>query len=458
MLLTGAFARASRDDRDSGSAMAAVVAVVGVTVLIAVSLVATTVFGMGLTTGGRQSVQARAAAEAGLDYGRSSWSTCTGGGGGTIPVPAGTKPAFTLQVAHREDAADGWTNGCPKPDSTEVRIRSTGFADGSGPVESRPQKVMEGVYGVVVAEPARPLFPHTVMGGNGIEVASPTGTSVDIKGSMSTPGNLLCNGAMNQTSMLNANGTVFQPGHLHLGGAVTGTGVCTSEFVFDKDNKKKNEKYDGDHLSNQFPKIVKDDWRLGVTLPTYKLSEVIMMIDPSSYHHPCDIAGWASSAVKLGNMQIDARECSQTVIPGRSQHKAGPLKINAAATLELTGDLIWLVDDFDLTGYISVTSTTGPHSVYVIKPWERAPTDPCPTGATKGIDMLGGGFRTGPDTKIMLYSSGRADVRTDINMSGQIYGCDVRLAALTQLQFGNFSIMTPPVAAGLRLVSKTDVG
>jgi hypothetical protein len=183
-----------------------------------------------------------------------------------------------------------------------------------------------------------------------------------------------------------------------------------------------------------------------------------MVIDPSSRDHPCDIYGAALAPVQLGGMVIDARECSKP-IPGKPLHVPGPLRIRANANVQLGGDLIWLVDDFDLSGVISITAKPGggAYSLYVLKPWDPANTGQCATGSSKGIRMTGGGFNTGPNTKVMLYSSEMVDVLTSLSMTGQIYACDVRLGASTSLQYGGFGAQVPARAAGLELLTMTDV-
>ncbi|WNB87382.1 hypothetical protein [Cellulomonas sp. ATA003] len=94
---------------------------------------------------------------------------------------------------------------------------------------------------------------------------------------------------------------------------------------------------------------------------------------------------------------IDARQCSGP-IASKPAHVPGPLKIRVNVTVELSGDMVWLVDDFDLSGYITVRSKpgTGTHSLYVIKPWDPARTGACATGAAKGIRMTGAGSSPTP--------------------------------------------------------------
>ncbi|WNB87381.1 hypothetical protein [Cellulomonas sp. ATA003] len=247
-------------DSEAGSAMAAVLGIIAVTAVIAVSLLATTVFASGVTSAGRAGVQASAAAEAGLDYARARFATCTGGGSnGTITPASGTEPTFRLQVAYRKTAGSGsWSTGCPKSDSTEVRIRSTGYAPGSGPLTSRPHAVMEGIYTIVVAEPSRPLFPNTIMGEHHIDIAAAT----SITGAISTAGDFRCNGSMSQSAATTPSGATLEPGDLHIGGTYVDNGSCvTSGTRYDK------AKYKADNPRNEFPRIVPGDPRLSALAP-----------------------------------------------------------------------------------------------------------------------------------------------------------------------------------------------
>jgi hypothetical protein len=451
MLLTDLSARAGRDDRESGSALAAVVGVIAVTAVIAMSLLASAAFGIGVTSAGTAKVQARAAAEAGLDYGHARWATCAGSGSaGTITVPSGTDPTFTLKVAYRKSAGDSWSNGCPRSDSTEVRIQATGYPEGVTPPSTGPRAVMEGVYSVIEAEPPRALFPNTVMGAHHIDIAAPA----TLTGSISTAGDFLCNATMSQDAAMTPTLTTLEPGDLHVGGDIVNNGSCaTSGKVYDRGKYKPNDP------RNVFPQIVPGDPRLSALTPTpIPLSQAIWQLDPYSAAHPCDISGYQIGPHPLPSIVIDARECSGP-IASKPGHVPGPLRIRVDVTVELSGDMVWLVDDFDLSGNITVNSQpgTGTHSLYVIKPWGRGPDDSCATGAAKGIRMTGGGFITDANTKVMLYSSELVDVGTTLSMAGQIYGCDVRLGAPTQLLYGQFGTMTPAVSAGWRLVSKRDV-
>jgi hypothetical protein len=432
---------ADRRDPEAGSALAAVIGVIAVTAVIAMSLLATTVFAVGLSTGGRASVQAEAAAEAGIDYARARIDQCAGG---ALPVAPAGSPSFTLQVQYRADTGN-WKDGCPDDLATQVHLVSTGYPDGQGPPTSTPQdaRTIDAVLDIVVATPARRMFPDVAMGVVGLQVPGGTAATdttaavpaadVTLTGTVSTAGDVTCDG------------TLRVVGDLHVKDKLFGC-PAPSGTLF---NKAPN-KYAAASPFNVFPQIVAYDPRLPnrtrLTLP-----QAMPLMDPYNDPQSCVIQGWAATPVNLGDIVIDARNCPKVTI-------------QAVANVNLTGDLIWLVNDFDLSGYINVTSDPNApdpmgegFAVYIIRPWDPANPTTCAPGLDHGISLSSGGFTTGPRTKVMLYSTAGVDVRSSVSMTGQIYGCDVRIGGTTRLDDGQFGAMIPKVNAGLRLVSQADV-
>lgn len=128
MLLT--LLRRGRDDE--GSAIVAVLGLMLVLAAVAVTIVASSVSATGFTTATRASVQARAAALAGIDAARTglSLSTCAANNG-VYAGSAGTGGTYSAAV-FVPNGLGGWAAGCPTSASQSVRVVGTGSAAAKG--------------------------------------------------------------------------------------------------------------------------------------------------------------------------------------------------------------------------------------------------------------------------------------------------------------------------------------
>lgn len=123
--------RKSEDDR--GMALVAVIALTAVTAVIGVTVGAITVQSFQTTNGVAGSVEARAAAQAGIAQAELLLRTDTGSG---TACPAGGVVQSTGNPAYRteifsDNLAGGWTAtpACPPAEATRVKLVSTGFPD-----------------------------------------------------------------------------------------------------------------------------------------------------------------------------------------------------------------------------------------------------------------------------------------------------------------------------------------
>lgn len=134
-----------RDD-DRGSALIAVLALAGVTAVIAVTVGSASVNSLRFTNDSAATVEARAAAEAGVARAELALRTATGCSAASGVFTSTTTPKYRVEVSY--DRGAGWVDGCPTNDATQVRFLSTGYAnravfDGSRVEDGR---VMEAVY------------------------------------------------------------------------------------------------------------------------------------------------------------------------------------------------------------------------------------------------------------------------------------------------------------------------
>ena len=105
----------SRDLNERGSAILGVLGVMGVTIVIAVTTTTASLHAVGVTSSTRASVEAEAAAEAGIDYAASQLAT-------SICQPiytSSTAPIFSVVVSYSNLSTSpgttdtSWVSGCP---------------------------------------------------------------------------------------------------------------------------------------------------------------------------------------------------------------------------------------------------------------------------------------------------------------------------------------------------------
>ncbi len=134
-----------RDD-DRGSALIAVLALAGVTAVIAVTVGSASVNSLRFTNDSAATVEARAAAEAGVARAELALRTSTGCSAASGVFTSATTPKYRVEVSY--DRGAGWVDGCPTNDATQVRFLSTGFANRAVFEGSRVEdgRVVEAVY------------------------------------------------------------------------------------------------------------------------------------------------------------------------------------------------------------------------------------------------------------------------------------------------------------------------
>jgi len=156
--------RIARDDR--GNAMIGVIGLLAVTVVITLTITATTVSAVSFTSLTRAGVQSQAAAEAGVQAMISALSAEECPSAGSLEATYGefddsvtgsdaNEPFFAVQLAHRQNPDQSWSEGCPIGATTEVRIVSEGFALEGGVSEAssgRDSSTVEAVYAWEVEE------------------------------------------------------------------------------------------------------------------------------------------------------------------------------------------------------------------------------------------------------------------------------------------------------------------
>lgn len=216
---------------EHGAALIGVVALAAVTAIIAVTVGTVTFNSLAVTNDSVASVEARAAAEAGVSFAEFALRGEEGCGDGVFE--SSVSPAYSVVTAY--NAGSGWVDGCPPAEATQVRFTSTGFADrgvfGSG--VGGGEAVVEAVYqyipeyvSIPSVDPA--IYAYTIEGEIKnfiLDSAENVAADIQIK-----EGNLLCqnaakiagdvilaNGFANLTDC-NVSGTVYASQHVHISG------------------------------------------------------------------------------------------------------------------------------------------------------------------------------------------------------------------------------------------------
>ena len=198
-----------RDER--GSTLLAVLGIALVTSVIGVTVVTATINGLGVTTSNRAGVQARAAAEAGVDRALVAIQS-----GCVTTFETTTTPRYKYSLERSiSSTSPVWVAGCPTNATTLIKITSTGYAanttvTGASPSDSR---IVEAIYANVpifvpapVVEPA--VYANTMEGDfkNFVLNSSTSSIAADV---LIKNGNVICsNGATIDGSVLLANGYV----------------------------------------------------------------------------------------------------------------------------------------------------------------------------------------------------------------------------------------------------------
>lgn len=192
---------------ERGGAMVAVLGLMGVTMVIGVTVTASTINAVGITSSTRAATQARAAAEAGIDRALVDvQTTCV------TTFASTTDPVYNYTLEYKNEPAD-WAVGCPPDDADYIKILSTGFASdpGTAGATSGDSVLLEAIYAYVPIYTEVPQFDpavyaHAIEGTlQNLQLSTASATiqaDVHIKN-----GNVICtNGANVQGSILLGNG------------------------------------------------------------------------------------------------------------------------------------------------------------------------------------------------------------------------------------------------------------
>lgn len=214
---------------DDGGALVAVIGIMVVLTILVSTIVTTSLFNVRMTTETRASVQARAAAEAGVDYVRAQIASgkCTSG---TVSSPSGS-PKFTVTI-HPSSSGTATTSlpvACPTSSSKSVVLLATGDAASSGVGSSRGNvRQVEAL--IESATSSAPVFNAAIYSGTDASA----NTNITVRGAgadIVTGGSWYCAAAQSvDGNIYAAKDVIFQSGPCAIKGSVYAGGDfhCTS--------------------------------------------------------------------------------------------------------------------------------------------------------------------------------------------------------------------------------------
>jgi cytoskeletal protein CcmA (bactofilin family) len=244
MLLTR-LRRRAEDDR--GAAMAAVIGMLAMSLIVSTVVVGTVVTTTGYTTSTRASVQAQAAAEAGIAAARAGLiaGTCSARAG-KYQNAAGVSPTYTATIWVASGTT--WVRSCPSGTGTKVRILSSGYAQAEGVgAEGGDVKHIEAILsavttttGVTASGPAIYAYRSDSFTGSGT-LASVNGSrpsvyikkgNVECSGSSSGPADwVVDDGNLTASGSCNIGGNAWASKLLALSGNVEITGYGVGQAI-----------------------------------------------------------------------------------------------------------------------------------------------------------------------------------------------------------------------------------
>lgn len=149
---------------EQGSAILGVLGVMGVTIVIAVTTTTASLHAVGVTSSSRASVEAEAAAEAGIDYAASQLATTVC----QTQYTSSSAPIFSVVVSYSNLATSpgttdsSWVSGCPSSSSAQrLKLVSTGTASTLGVAGNTTGNVrkVEAIYPYAPSPPAYTITP-----------------------------------------------------------------------------------------------------------------------------------------------------------------------------------------------------------------------------------------------------------------------------------------------------------
>ena len=451
MLSLAALSDLRRNER--GSALMAVLGIMAVTAIIAVTISAATINGLAFTSTSRASVQARAAADAGIDVAITDLRTtngCATDGYGKFKSDAGDVPSYVVLLEHL-DPLLGWVAGCPDAKSTSVQITSIGDAQTVGVAgsDSGDKATIQAVFDYVPIIVQVPL--------DGIAVYAYTVDGVLKKFVLSSADNSVATSVMVSTGDVECSNNAKIGGDLILGDGsatmdmcdVAGSVQASKDITMNKSNIGGNVSARG--LLTQTNSVIGGVVRSG---PTAAAPVVPNWVDVGY-----DRAKWITQGYNVvdwtGSCSITKNNAAwtnlknythPTVVNFLTACPGGVTTSNNMDWVTLNTDLVLIANAFDFDR-LYFESLVDEHQLSFIVPDNVADGIPSCVAPSGGV-TLSNETDFGLNISAMVYTP--CKVLSDRNgFRGQIYGGEVQFDQQAQLTFVPVGIAGFDLAAGV---------
>ena len=431
-----------RDDR--GSAMVSILGVMSVIAIISVTVLSATMNAMGTTSSTRAGVQARAAAEAGVDVatvGLQTINSCASVSG-VYTSATGAHPQFESVVSF--DAGAGWVTGCPTDDADLVRIMSTGTAlsVGIAGATAGDEVTLEAIYNyepIIVNVPlaGSAVYAHEIQGAlKKFTLNSPSNslaTSVSIK-----HGNVDCtNGAKIGGDLILEDGSANLDmcditGKLHVSGNAT---IYKSNIGGDVKA--------GGSVSITGGSTVGGSVTYGVSVAPPVVPDWVNINGDASFWEPkgFTVVQWAGPCTIKGST-TDWKTTLEgfttpTVIDFRTACPNSALTVESSSvSATIKTNLVFVAEQFNFKKLYLVGSAPNTTATFVVP--DKDMTDSVPTclppAPLDGSILMESEFDLGTNIAALIYTPCKITSMRD-GFRGQMYGGEVEFEMQASLTF-----------------------
>lgn len=385
----------------------AVLGLMAVTIVIGLTITAATINGLGFTSSSKASVQARAAAEAGVDsslVGLSGSATCPSA------FTSATTPKYTTAIAYLD--ASGAVVSCAV--ASQVRITSTGAAESPGVAgaSSGDSSRIEAIYPYTPAS-----TPGVVSSGAAIYLAS--GANFNNGGSIASSGivpaiqvktgNFDCD---NNTGIIGS--VVVVSGTMSLKKCeITGDAWASGKATLQTDGDVLGK------LTAALPQPLSGSFTWSPSLP--------MPLVPEWTEFPYNRADWVTAA----GAPFDEVVKTGGTCPLPTDNGSSPVIVNAlgctggvveAGNVILKNDLVVVAQKFTFNNSFEIkSSSAAAHRIWFVTP-DLTPADNAATcGPSQGDFKIGNNLKIEAPISAMLYTPCGIDTGNGFVWTGQMY-------------------------------------
>ncbi|MFC5928100.1 hypothetical protein D6T64_10355 [Cryobacterium melibiosiphilum] len=467
---------------EQGSSLLAVIGVMAVFAIISITIVASTMTTLGATTSTRASVQAQAAAEAGIDATVARFATTS------CPELTSASPdvTFTVALAFQVAGEEDWHEGCPSSAAIAVRITSTGNAVNDGVLGNTggDARTVQAIYSAeaTTAEISPDVAVHaesTIGFGDSSQVFYATGASRpslyvkdgDVKctgSSIMRMDLVIPHGSFSMGGSCQFFGDVWSAGDAKLAGSAiltgsliapsidtVGSSIITGDaWALNEITMKGSSQIKGNVVAASVDH--KETSQIGGTKTLSPASSRIFPVFPDAplwqdfsyekYDWSDYVQKTASGTCTFAELQpiVDSLQASRGLIDARACTNG--ITSIGDEILTLKNDLVIITNNVDLQGSAQFQAVSSGAKLWLIMPDEVADGAPtCPVNARANIQNS---FIAGTHVQALLYSPCDITFTYSAIWYGQMYGATVTFGGSAILNHVGMTFPTVTAVTG----------